>query len=335
MRALVTGSAGFIGSHLTDRLLAEGHDVVGVDCLTDYYAPSLKLQRLGHLQERFPSFVQRELDITVANELDSLREHTFDVIIHLAAQPGVRLAPRDYGLYYTRNLIGTTNILRFATLHGVQRVVFASSSSVYGNECPLPLSERENHLQPVSTYGSTKLATEVLARGSSAVDGLTTRGLRFFTVYGPMGRPDMAYFRLIAAALGQWEFTLAGNGHVRRDFTYVSDTVESICLLTEELFSRPSGFHDIVNVGGGNTRSMLDLILCVEELSGVKLVHQQTDPDERDVAQTEADFAYLQQLIGTKPSIPLEQGLFDAFEWAKRPEVHGELRNWIESGPGL
>lgn len=334
MRALVTGSAGFIGSHLTGRLLAAGNDVVGVDCLTDYYAPSLKLHRLADLQHRFPSFVQRDLDITVANELDPLREHTFDVIIHLAAQPGVRLAPRDYGLYYTRNLIGTANILRFATLRGVQRVVYASSSSVYGNECPLPLSERETHLHPVSIYGSTKLATEVLARGSSAADGLTTRGLRFFTVYGPMGRPDMAYFRLIAAALGQWEFILAGDGRVGRDFTCVSDTVESICLLVEELFSRPSGFHDIVNVGGGNTRSMLDLIKSVEDLAGVKLVHQQSGLDDRDVAQTEADFAYLQQLIGTKPSIQLEQGLIDVFEWAQRPEVLGNLRRWIESGPG-
>ena len=331
MRALVTGSAGFIGSHLTLRLLTEGHEVVGVDCLTDYYDPGLKKHRLSEIRALFPSFVQRDIDITLDKNLDSLREHSFDVIIHLAAQPGVRLTPPDYGLYYSRNLIGTANILQFATLNDIQRVVFASSSSIYGNSCSLPLKEGDAKMNPVSAYGSTKLAAEVLARGSSAADGLTTRGLRFFTVYGSMGRPDMAYFRLIASALGQWEFTLTGAGDVRRDFTHVSDTVESIRLLTEELFTRPTGFHDVVNVGGGNTRSILDLITSVERITGAEIHHGRVAPDGRDVAVTEADFTYLQQLVSAKPSIQLEEGLVEVFEWAKRPEVLASLRRWIES----
>lgn len=328
---MVTGSAGFIGSHLTGRLLSEGHEVVGVDCLTDYYSTDLKLLRLSDLQTRFPNFDHRQLDITDSRELESLHEQPFDVVFHLAAQPGVRLHPADYGLYYSHNLIGTANILKFATLHEVRRVIFASSSSVYGNRCTLPLSETESRLLPTSIYGTTKLATELLARGSSIVDGLITRGLRFFTVYGPMGRPDMAYFRLIAAALGQWEFTLNGGGQIRRDFTHVSDTVESICLLADELSSRSAGYHDIVNVGGGNTRSMSDLISSIRSLAGTSFFFRNANLDARDVVETEASFAYLQHLTGKRPSIQLEEGLVEAFEWAQQPEVFRNLRSWIES----
>ena len=169
--------------------------------------------------------------------------------------------------------------------------------------------------------------------GSSVADGIATRNLRFLTVYGSMGRPDMAYFRLVASALGQWNFKLTGDGNIRRDFTHVTDTVESIVLLTNDLLARPSGFHDTVNVGGGNSRSMTELIQCVETLSGARIDHQQEPSDTRDIASTEADFTYLQQLIGSKPSIQLEDGLVEVFEWAKQPAVLSKLRRWIESGP--
>lgn len=331
MRVLVTGSAGFIGSHLTRRLLSEGHEVVGVDNLTDYYNPELKLLRLRDIRAHFPSAVQLNLDLSSEEEFQPLNNFTFDVIIHLAAQPGVRLPVENYGLYFSRNLVATSNILRYAILKQL-KLLYASSSSVYGNSHSLPLSEREQVLSPVSIYGATKLAIEVLAQGSSSADGLVARGLRFFTVYGSMGRPDMAYFRLIASALGQWNFELSGSGDASRDFTHVHDTVESICLLADELMSRPAGFHDIVNVGGGNSRSMRDLISVVEKISGMEIPRIITAQDARDVSNTEADFTYLEQLIGKRPSIQLEAGLIEAFEWARHPEVLVKLRHWIEYG---
>ena len=333
MKYLITGTAGFIGSHLAHRLLHDGHDVVGVDCLTDYYHPGLKQYRLDCLRQDFPHLDHVNIDISDQDALATIEADDFDHIIHLAAQPGVRLSPSEYGLYYTRNLLGTANLLRFATVNGIQRVLYASSSSVYGDNATRPFSESQVDLTPVSIYGTTKLATEVLAKGSSTADGLTTRGLRFFTVYGSMGRPDMAYFRLIAAALGTWDFRLYGDGGARRDFTHVSDTVEGICRLADDLTLRPPGFHDIVNVGGGNTRSMADLISTIENLAGARIDHQQTLRDSRDVAETEADFAYLQEITGFRPTVQLEEGLIETIEWAKQSDVVSRLRGWIENRP--
>jgi UDP-glucuronate 4-epimerase len=333
VRILVTGVAGFIGYHLSLSLLRDGHDVVGVDALTDYYNVGLKRCRLDELTKNTPKQPRIEnLDISEPDALDHLKLGPLDAVIHLAAQPGVRLPQDQFHRYLSHNLQATGNVLDFAQRTGVSAVLYASSSSVYGDTARLPFTESERLLSPNSLYGSTKLATEVLASGFARSTGLRTRGMRFFTVYGPMGRPDMAYFRLVAAALGEWEFELTGDGSIRRDFTYVDDTVLSVNLLLDDLLSRPEGFSDLVNVGGGQSRSMRELIDAVQSATGHEVSYGATDNIAADMAATEADFTYLESLTSQKPKIALEDGIREVVRWASLPDNRSQLRAWISSG---
>lgn len=329
MKILVTGAAGFIGSSLAEKLLGEGHEVVGVDNLNDYYSPDLKQLRLFALL-KMNGFSFHNIDICEQQRINEIIEVSRPrYIYHLAAQAGVRLPIQSYGRYVDSNLTGFANVAIAAAEHKVPNLLYASSSSVYGNSKELPYSEGELGLNQVSFYGATKYANEILAKSLSSSSETKFRGMRFFTVYGPMGRPDMAYFRLIHAALNKKVFHLFGDGTIRRDFTYVADVVTSISLLGEELNTRLATFSDVVNVGGGKPHSMTELIECINMVTGneISLVQEKSAPS--DVIETVADHKLQAELTGFIPHISLREGIENVYQWANHPEIRGKLEKWI------
>lgn len=327
MRILVTGAAGFIGTHLRARLIAEGHRVIGLDDFTTYYSPDLKSDRQELVGDSGPDIGHLDLTLPIS---DATVQEDVEAVVHLAAQPGVRLPVNLYSRYVDANIVALNRVLEFAARRGVP-VLYASSSSVYGDSTPTPFVESAGDLAPTSFYGVTKLAGEQLARSYCRSADISARGMRYFTVYGPWGRPDMAYFRLIAAGLGEWGFTLTGNSTIRRDFTYVDDTVTSTIALLIDLLQRPAGHHDVVNVGGGQSRTMGDLIAVTSTASGRSFEVQQGESVPADMAATEADFGLLDHLTHQHPSITLEEGIERCFSWASRPDIRPRLRAWIES----
>jgi UDP-glucuronate 4-epimerase len=332
-KILITGVAGFIGHRLALQLLEnQDVEVTGLDSLTDYYAVNLKESRLNLLKgkERF-SFHQ--IDICDTESINSLlASEEFDSVIHLAAQAGIRLPFSEYSRYVDSNVTGFSNIFLLSAQHKVSNFLYASSSSVYGNSTNFPLSEAELNPQPVSFYGSTKLSNEILARGLTSNSAMRTRGLRFFTVYGPMGRPDMAYFRIAAALHLDKTFSLFGNGEVKRDFTYVGDVVTSIISLCSNLSDQDLGFHDVVNVGGGKPCSMLDLVSTLENISGKKLAIKYSENIAQDVRTTVADTRRQKDLIGAIPETSLEDGLKEVWQWIERGDVTSQLEAWTSGG---
>jgi len=331
MRIIVTGVAGFIGAGLAQELLNAGHQVVGVDNLNDYYSRELKELRLSALTG-CAEFRFVNLDLVDKIELDRLvRDISPTTIYHLAAQAGVRLPVQAYSKYVQSNLTGFSNIALAAAESAVPNFLYASSSSVYGNSTQLPYSENESGLEQISFYGSTKYTNEILAKSIARISETKFRGMRFFTVYGPLGRPDMAYFRLIHAALNKKKFHLFGDGSLRRDFTYISDVLESVQLLGAELAGRRPAYSDVVNVGGGKPHSMLDLISCINEISGRKIEVIRENSAEGDVRITIADHSLQHELTGFVPGVSLFEGVEKVFAWAKQPYIQGNLEKWIES----
>jgi UDP-glucuronate 4-epimerase len=240
MRILLTGAAGFIGSHLTGALLDKGHQVSGVDSLNPYYDPALKQARLARLEGR-TGFRFVKADLAKADELAAAGEGSYDVIVHLAAQAGVRYALTDPSAYTQSNLVGHHNVLELARrMKGLAHVIYASSSSVYGNDTAAPFSEEARADHPVSYYGATKRAGELLSHSYAELFGLPLTGLRFFTVYGPWGRPDMAYWLFTEAILKQKPLKLFGGGLLKRDFTWIDDIVAAVVRMVETPFS-PTG----------------------------------------------------------------------------------------------
>ncbi len=331
MTVLVTGAAGFIGSKLAQSLSFSGERVVGVDNFNDFYSVDLKRIRIQKLLN--PSGVEvREFDITdsiaVKNLLQEIQPTT---IYHLAAQAGVRLPLGQIRKYVDSNLLGFSNILTSAIEQEIPNLLYASSSSVYGNSRNFPYKESDLTIRPVSFYGATKLSNELIVptvvRGSST----RARGLRLFTVYGSWGRPDMAYFRLINSALNDANFDLFGDGKVTRDFTYIDDVVFTIEKLALELSSRAPTFSDVVNVGGGNPASMCEMIDAISTYVGVALKINKLDMHHNDVNNTNADPSYLQSLIGVSPKTQLDEGLAHVIEWGRMEKVRENLPNWIKS----
>lgn len=332
-KVLVTGVAGFIGQRVALDLLQNFQvQVVGIDSMTDYYPVDLKQSRLEQLKV-VEKFTYQELDISDALGLEALlSQHQFDTVIHLAAQAGIRLPINEYSRYIDSNLTGFANTLLMSAKYGVENFMYASSSSVYGNSTNFPLAESESDLKPVSFYGSTKLANEILAHGLSTNYQMKTRGLRFFTVYGPMGRPDMAYFRIAAALQQNKVFTLFGDGEVKRDFTYVSDVVNSIALLANDLEKQPVNFHDVVNVGGGKPCNMFELISTLEIVAEKKLLIKFSSNIPQDVKTTVADTQRQKMLIGEIPETSLKEGLTKVWEWIIRPDIKNRLEIWTQGG---
>lgn len=331
MTVLVTGAAGFIGSKLAQSLSISGERVVGVDSFNDFYSIGLKRIRVQKLLA--PSGVEvREFDITNNTALKKLLEEIQPTsIYHLAAQAGVRLPINQVKNYVDSNLVGFSNVLTNAVEQEIPNLLYASSSSVYGNSKNLPYNESDFTIRPVSFYGATKLSNELivptLVRGSST----RARGLRLFTVYGSWGRPDMAYFRLINSALNDANFDLFGDGKVTRDFTYIDDVIFTIQQLARELSLRTPTFSDVVNVGGGNPASMNEMIDIISTHVGVTLKINKVGMHHNDVESTNADPSYLQSLIGVSPKTQLLEGLSHVIEWGRMSKIRENLPNWIKS----
>ena len=298
MRYIVTGAAGFIGANLAEALVAAGHEVVGVDCFTDYYDPAAKEENARGLDVIRLDLAEDEL------ELDGV-----DGVFHLAAQAGVRSFGDVFPVYVRRNLIATQRVFESAAAAGV-RVVFASSSSVYGEAESYPTREDATP-QPISPYGITKLACEQLARAYAVGFDLDAVVLRYFTVYGPRQRPDMFFRRVCETLLEGGSFEIYGTGEQSRSFTEVGDTVGATIAAMERA---PAGA--VYNVGGGDEASMLEAIALLEEISGKTLGVSHVDPARGDVRRTKADVTRIREALGWEPRTSLRDGLTRMWAWA-------------------
>ena len=298
MRYVVTGAAGFIGSNLAETLVASGHEVVGVDCFTDYYDPAEKALNARALDVRRLDLAEEKLD------LDGI-----DGVFHLAAQAGVRSFGDVFPVYVRRNLLASHRVFEAAAAAGV-RVVFASSSSVYGEAESYPTRE-DAVPQPISPYGITKLACEQLAHAYAGGFGLDAVVLRYFTVYGPRQRPDMFFRRVCDALVDGGSFEIYGSGAQSRSFTEVGDAVAATIAAMERA---PAG--SVFNVGGGDEASMLEAIALLEHVSGRTLAVSHVDAAKGDVARTKADVTRIREALGWEPRTSLEQGLARMWAWA-------------------
>lgn len=333
MKILVTGCAGFIGYHLTEKLLREGHTVFGIDNVNDYYDISLKWARLSRLgidrsgiddentaaqgRERF-TFAK--IDISDKSELDIyIGEEHFDAVCHLAAQAGVRYSITNPQAYVSANLQGFFNMLEYCRSNPVKRFVYASSSSVYGNSTEIPYKENNRTDFPVSFYGATKKTNEVMAHSYSSLYGINTIGLRFFTVYGPWGRPDMAPFLFTDAILGGREIKVFNNGKLSRDFTYVGDIIEGVYLvLTKEPQTKKALQSDnfsIYNIGNSKPVELKSFISTIEKIAGTEAKKEYLPMQQGDVKATWADTALLENDYGYKPDTSLDKGLAEFIKW--------------------
>jgi UDP-glucuronate 4-epimerase len=331
MQYLITGAAGFIGSFLCHKLAKEGNKIIAIDNFSNYYDVGLKNTRVKELLEPLNIDVIN-LDIIDDTKFDNLVSKSKpDVLINLAAQAGVRLPLNETDKYVNSNLVGFSNVLRSTVKHKVPHFLYASSSSVYGDKASIPYIESEENLHPTSFYGVTKLANELLTPTLIQNSSTAARGLRFFTVYGPWGRPDMAYFRMIANVISGVEFNFFGDGSVERDFTFIDDAVNSVVALTTELQKRKSGYSDVVNLGGGRPLSMSYLLQTVSSISRNEVKFNRLNPNSNDAKKTMSDSRYIESLIGSKPNIKLEDGIARTIEWAMRDDISLNLNNWVKS----
>jgi UDP-glucuronate 4-epimerase len=330
-RAIVTGSSGFIGATLSSHLLNEGWEVLGIDSHSEYYSVELKELRRKLLTPD-GNFHFHNLNLGKSTHFEDItRDFKPNSIFHLAAQAGVRIPNSEAHKYVESNLVGFSNVLQTAIVNEVPNFLYASSSSVYGDIAEIPYSESERNLHPNSFYGATKLSNEILTEAMTKGSRTKSRGMRFFTVYGPMGRPDMAYFRIVASLIAGSKFELFGDGRIERDFTFIDDCVQMISKLEKELRGRPEGFSDVVNIGGGNPVSMLKLIETTNEILGKTLNYEISSANPKDVAKTMADARYLEKLIGDKPMCDIRSGIEKTVEWAKHSVTPTQLTNWVNS----
>ena len=328
MQILVTGAAGFIGYHLSEKLLARGNRVMGLDNLNDYYDVSLKEARLERLrrQEHF-TFVKADLrDRDALNEL--FEATRFDAVINLAAQAGVRYSLENPHAYIDSNIIGFTNILECCRHHHIGHLVYASSSSVYGMNGSMPFSVHDNVDHPISLYAATKKANELMAHTYSHLYNIPTTGLRFFTVYGPWGRPDMALFLFTDAILKGEPIKVFNNGEMQRDFTYIDDIVEGIIRVTDKPATpnpdwdsrhpdpgTSSAPYRLYNIGNNNPVSLMDFIGAIEQAIGKKAEKQLLPMQPGDVAATYADIDALIEAVDYHPKTPIQEGIDNFIEW--------------------
>lgn len=321
MKVLLTGAAGFIGYHVAIKLLERGDTVVGVDNLNDYYDIRLKQARLSSIQahSKASSFKFIKLDLTEQAATARLFEDEKpDSIIHLAAQAGVRYSLQNPHAYISSNIVAFTNILEASRAIKPQHLVYASSSSVYGGNTKLPFSETDNVDHPVSLYAATKKANELMAHTYSHLYGLPTTGLRFFTVYGPWGRPDMSPFLFADAILNNRPIKVFNHGDMMRDFTYIDDIVEGVVrVLDKPATAAPntSAPYRIFNIGNNQPVQLLDFIGLLEDAIGIKAQKEYLPMQPGDVKATYADTSALDAWVGFKPSTPLQQGVMHFVDW--------------------
>jgi UDP-glucuronate 4-epimerase len=338
-KILVTGVAGFIGFHLIQILVKLGHELVGIDNINDYYDTNLKFDRLkklgiqkdlikwnvelnSNLHSNF-TFVRMNIEEnhTVSNLFYG---SSFDYVIHLAAQAGVRYSIDNPAAYIQSNLVGFANIIELSKLYGIKHFIYASSSSVYGLSENIPFSPFDLVDQPVSLYAATKKANELMAHSYSHLFNLPTTGLRFFTVYGPWGRPDMAYFNFTKSILSGKPISLFNHGNMKRDFTFISDVIDGI---VSTLNNVPSDYHNelngvsnsipyrILNIGNNNSVSLLAFVKILEDCLGKKANIIFKEMQDGDVYETWADIEYSKKAIGYLPKIKIDKGLQEFVSW--------------------
>jgi UDP-glucuronate 4-epimerase len=311
VKVLVTGAAGFIGMHCAKRLLERGDEVVGIDNLSPYYSVQLKKDRLARLEH--PKFGFSQIDIAQAESLEKIfAKEKPQAVLHLAAQAGVRYSLENPGAYVQANLVGFANLLECCRRFPPRHLVFASSSSVYGMNSELPWSESQNVDHPASLYAATKKSNELLAHVYSHLYGLHATGLRFFTVYGPWGRPDMSAVLFAQAIMQGRPIEVFNQGDMQRDFTYIDDIVEG----TLRVLDRPQRYA-VYNIGNHQPVRLLDYVAALERALGRKAKVQMKPMQPGDVKATYADTSALRAAVGFAPSTPLETGLARFAEWFK------------------
>jgi UDP-glucuronate 4-epimerase len=328
MNVLVTGAAGFIGASLSLRLLKEGHTVCGLDNLNDYYDVNLKKARLALIKE-YPGFDFQQFDLADRGKIEALfKANSFDCVVNLAAQAGVRYSIENPASYVDSNLVGFGNILEGCRHSKVKHLVYASSSSVYGLNTLMPFSVRHNVDHPVSLYAASKKANELMAHTYSYLYNLPTTGLRFFTVYGPWGRPDMALFLFTNAILNDKPIKVFNNGNMQRDFTYIDDIVEGVIRVMEKIPAadpkwssdapNPSSScvpYKLYNIGNNQPIALMKFVHAIEDALGKKAVIDYLPMQPGDVAATYADVSDLTADTGFKPSTSIKQGIGRFVDW--------------------
>ena len=328
MEILVTGSAGFIGYHLADRLCQRGDHIIGIDNLNHYYDPALKNARLQRLKKH-PNFEFIKLDLANEEGMKQLfNHHTFDVVVNLAAQAGVRYSLKNPQAYMNTNMIGFCNVLEGCRQQQIKHLVFASSSSVYGANTKFPFSENDTVDHPVSLYAASKKANELMAHCYAHLYGIPCTGLRFFTVYGPWGRPDMALFKFTKNILEEKPIDVYNNGEMYRDFTYIDDIIEGVVRTIDQPATINPNWsgkcpdpatsytpYRIYNIGGHNPIKLLNFITALEKALGKKAIKTMLPIQPGDVLKTYADTTLLESDLGYKPCVKIEEGIQKFVDW--------------------
>ena len=325
---LVTGAAGFIGFHVAKRLLRDGRDVIGLDNMNAYYDPALKEARRAELaKSNRLRFVK--LDLADRDGMAALfKEHRFPYVVHLAAQAGVRYSLVDPFAYVEANLTGFTTVLEGCRHNGCRHLLYASSSSVYGSNTKMPFSVHDNVDHPLSLYGASKKANELMSHAYASLFGLPTTGLRFFTVYGPWGRPDMAMWIFAKSIIADEPIKLFNNGNMRRDFTYIDDAVEAVVRIVERAPQRnptwsseapdpgsSSAAWRLYNIGNNNPVELLEVVRLLEDAIGKKAKRELLPMQPGDVPATYADVENLMREVDFRPATPIAEGIARFIDW--------------------
>ena len=331
-KILITGMAGFIGFHLAKRLINEGYEVIGLDNLNDYYDVNLKLARLVELgfnpvlnEDNINLSTQNKsgfykVDLTDDKQLEKIfKEHKFDVVVNLAAQPGIRYSLTNPKSYINSNVVGFLNLLECCRYNDIEHLIYASSSSVYGANKKIPFAVSDRVDNPISLYAATKLSNELMAYTYSHLYGIPVTGLRFFTVYGPFGRPDMAYFKFTKKIINGETIDVYNNGKMKRDFTFIGDIVEGICRLIPHIPGKKADHpaYGLHNIGNNNTIELMRFINIIEEETGRKANINFMPLQPGDVVETYADIDSLYNTLGFKPRTTIEKGLSVFIDWFK------------------
>lgn len=316
-KVVVTGAPGFIGFHLALELLAQGWQVVGIDSITDYYDPRIKQKRLTMLK-KYPAFTFHKVNIAKYPAVEKiLKAAKPDEVVHLAAQAGVRYSLTNPWAYIESNMLGTLNIFEAAKRLRLRRVIYASSSSVYGLNKKSPMSESDRTDTQISVYAATKKANEALAHSYNNLYGIETVGLRFFTVYGTWGRPDLALFKFVKNILAGRAIDVYNRGKMKRSFTHISDIVAGINAL---LGQKPRGRNEIYNLGGAEAMPLLDFITLIEQEVGKKATKNLMPMQAGDVPETVADWSKAHAHFGFEPKTSMHEGITEFVQWFRENE---------------